>query len=63
MRRFNSLPDFGAVVAWLHERHETTRLKKLTHIMLIAWIGVMLLHEGGGAADWGFLVLALACEA
>lgn len=36
--------------------------KNLIHFGLIALIVATLVYEGGGAADWSFVVLAVTCE-
>lgn len=41
----------------------TRRHKNIIHFTILVFVGVSLYHEGGGWADWGFVCLAIVCEA
>lgn len=45
-----------------HVRKLSPRQKKAIHFAVIAWIGISLWQEGGGHADWSFLLLSFMCE-
>lgn len=48
------------VIHWTTEK--LSALLKFAHLACIAMIVASLLHEGGGHADWGFVMLAFLCE-
>lgn len=46
---------------WAHPMVRAHR-KKVSHYSLIVVIGGALAKDGGGMADWLFLILAIVCE-